>query len=132
MDLAGPARGPALNAALLSDAYVEAARRLDGTGPDDALLRAVALGEMPPEAPDAGAAAVLAGLNGAPVPPALAPLLREGRTGEAALRAVVAFGQGLDGDRDEVTGALATLMALGLEDVARRAALEYLMLGDGA
>jgi hypothetical protein len=132
LDLAGPARAPALEAGLLSGAFAEAARRLDGSGPEDATFRAAALGEPAPEGVDARADAVLAGLGDAPVPEALAPLLRDGRVGEAALRAVAAFGQGLDGDRAAVTDAIATLRALGLGDVARRAALEYLILGDEA
>ena len=49
--------------------------------------------------------------------------------GEAALRAVATFEQGLDGDHGAVTDALATLRALGLEDEARIAALEFLILG---
>lgn len=133
LDLAGPARDLAVRAGLLSAAYADAARDLDPSDPRQALWRAVALGEpMPAEGADARAAAVLAGLSDAPVPEAVAPLLDEGRIGEAALRAVAAFAQGLDGDRGAVTDALATLRALGLDDTARRAALEYLILGEGA
>jgi len=131
LDLAGPVMGIALQAGLLSAAYPEAAARLDEADPDAALWKAVALGRADAmEATDSRGAAVLAGLGGAPVPEAVMPLLDEGRVGEAALWAVAAFGQGLDGDRGAVTDALATLRALGFEDAARRAALEYLILGE--
>lgn len=134
VDLGLAEQGANLQAVLLSDAYAEGARALVPATPEEAVWRAVALGEpFGGEAPlDAAQAAVLSGLAEAEPPGALASLIADGRTGEAALRAVDLFGQGLDGDREAVTDALATLRALGLGEVARRAALEFLILGEGA
>lgn len=133
-DLGLAERGSGLQAALLSDAFAEAARSLDPATPEEAVWRAVALGEgIEGEAsPDAAQAAVLSGLGEAEPPEALALLIEDERAGEAALRAVDLFAQGLDGDREAVAGALATLHRLGLDEVARRAALEFLILGEGA
>jgi hypothetical protein len=54
--------------------------------------------------------------------------LDEGKTGEALLRAIALFDAGADGDLRSVTDALAVLRAVGFEDVARRAALQLLLL----
>jgi hypothetical protein len=61
-------------------------------------------------------------------PPALQLLLDEGKLGEALLRAIALFDAGADGDLRSVTDALAVLRAVGFEDVARRAALQLLIL----
>lgn len=53
---------------------------------------------------------------------------QNGQTGEAILRTIATVQQGLDGDRIALRDGLATLRALGLEDVARRAALQYAIL----
>jgi hypothetical protein len=55
-------------------------------------------------------------------------LLDEGRLGEALLRAMDLVTQGAVGGMDELTDGLALLRALGLDGVARRAALEILIL----
>lgn len=59
---------------------------------------------------------------------ALVAMAEEGRTGEALLRTIATFEQGLAGDTVALGEGLATLRALGLEDVARRTALQYLLL----
>ncbi len=58
----------------------------------------------------------------------LVDMSANGQTGEAILRAVATVQQGLDGDRTTLSDGLATLRALGLEDTARRAALQYAIL----
>jgi hypothetical protein len=55
-------------------------------------------------------------------------LLDEGKTGEALLRAIVLFDAGSEGDLRSVTDALTVLLARGHDDVARRAALQLLIL----
>ena len=60
--------------------------------------------------------------------PALMEIAASGRTGEAILRAIATLQQGIDGDRLAFRDGLATLRALGLEDTARRAALQYAIL----
>jgi hypothetical protein len=89
----------------------------------------VALGEAEGvEGTDAPTAAVLAGFQEAAAPAELAADLTEKRVGEAILGAMDGFQQGIDGDRAAVSRAIATLRAAGLEDVARRSALQFLLL----
>jgi len=51
-----------------------------------------------------------------------------GRLGEAILRTIATLQQGIDGDEQAFQTGIATLRALGLEDVARRTSLQYLLL----
>ena len=114
---------------LLSEDYeAVAASRPAGSG-RDRLLSAIARGAPQGVAPsDPRDAAILSAWTGAEVPPALRAHLDEGRTGEALLRAVARFNQGLSGEPTALTEALATFRAVGLEDIARRAALQALIL----
>ena len=59
---------------------------------------------------------------------ALVAMASEGRTGEAILRTIATLQQGIDGDGMAFQDGIATLRALGLEDVARRTSLQYLLL----
>ncbi len=54
--------------------------------------------------------------------------LGAGSLGEAILLAIALFEQGASGNPADLSGALATFRALGLEDVARRAALQLILL----
>lgn len=58
----------------------------------------------------------------------LMDLARNGRMGEATLRALISLEQGHAGDLNALTQALATLRAFGQEDTVRRAALQVLLL----
>ncbi len=80
------------------------------------------VGQTPAEA------AVLAAFSTAKVPEPMAGQIAKGQLGEALLRGVSLFNQGLGGDLGAITDALALLRAVGLEDVARRAALQFLLL----
>lgn len=127
--LGGEAADLAFRLALLGPGAQTAAPSDGAPSARERLWSAVARGEVAGiEATDPASAAVLAGFGEARVPPALAEHIAAGRTGEAILRAMAAFHQGLDGDHRAVTEAISTLRALGLEDVARRAALHYLIL----
>jgi hypothetical protein len=129
LGLEGQAGALAHRVALLSPAYEAAARARDPANASERVWRAVATGEVEGvEALDAPSAAVLAGFQGAVVPQDLADALAEGRAGEALLGAMERFRQGLDGDRTAVSSAIATLRAAGLEEAARRAALQFLLL----
>ena len=55
-------------------------------------------------------------------------LLDQNRTGEAILTAVDRITRGVQGNLDQVTEGLSILRMIGLEDVARRTALQLLML----
>lgn len=62
------------------------------------------------------------------VPPMLRAKVETGRLGEAILDAMILFAQGSDGNWSALTGALASFRLVGLEETARRAALQLLLL----
>lgn len=72
--------------------------------------------------------AIQSAFNGTQPPEVLQDLLDEGKLGEALLRAISIFNQGYAGDPQALTEALSVMRAVGLEDVARRSALQVLML----
>lgn len=113
---------------MLTDQYETAALDLQA-GPRDALLAAVARGQVGADLSVPARAVPIRDAFAAPAPDeALVAMAAEGRLGEAILRNIAGFEQGLEGDYGALAEALATFRALGLEDVARRAALEYLIL----
>lgn len=129
LTLPEPARSAALRLALLSPDYEQAGAAYPPTTPIESFWQSVARGQITGPIPDdRRAAAVAAAFQGAPVPEPMASQIADGQLGEALLRAVAAFQQGIDGDSAAVTDALAVFRAVGLEDVARRAALQYLIL----
>ena len=131
LNLDGEAGKLAHRVALLSPAYEAAARAREPASPREALWRAVATGDTnEASATDPLGAAVLAGFGEAMVPSELRDALAEGRLGEALLGSVGFFQRGLDGDHRAVTEAIATLRTAGQEDAARRAALQFLLLGE--
>ncbi|KAA9008712.1 hypothetical protein [Histidinibacterium aquaticum] len=114
---------------LLSDIYEEIALGMEPETPQAELLKATALGQAAETVPpDEMAAAVRAAFAGAEPPAPLMQMVEEDRLGEAILRAVAIFDNGIAGDPEAVTEALAFLRAVGLEDTARRAALQLLLL----
>ncbi|MEP3688682.1 MAG: hypothetical protein ABJN05_16495 [Sulfitobacter dubius] len=128
--LAGHAAILARDVALLSPAYEAAAARVIGRSPEDELLRAVARGDTPAgPAPDAPLAAAVhdAFTNSAPRADLMA-LARDKELGMAVLRLLSLLHDGASGDTSALRDALATLRALGLEDTARRAALQIVLL----
>lgn len=132
IELTGRAADLAARAALLSANYETASNRIE---PSSELLRvatAIARGARPAEVPEGPRAeAALAAWTGeAEVPPALDTLLEERRLGETILRAMELFRSGAEGNHSDLTGALATFRRVGLEDAARRAAIQYLLLSD--
>jgi hypothetical protein len=130
MGLEGEPGRLAFALALLSPGFEAAARDAAPPGARERIWRAVALGEVEGlHSPDAPSQAVLSGFTGPELPADLSAAVAEGRVGEALLRAVERFQMGLDGDLAGVTQSLALLRALGLEGAARRAALQYLILG---
>lgn len=129
LGLEGEAGTIAHRVALLAPAYREAALARVPASRREAVWRAVATGEFEGvTATDAPSAAVVAGFTSAEVPAPLQEAIAEGRIGEAVLEAIAAFQRGLDGDHAAVTAAIATLRAAGLEESARRAVLQYLLL----
>lgn len=66
--------------------------------------------------------------NGAAPRERLIATARDGRLGEVILETLAMLQKGSQGDTTAMRDALATLRALGLEDTARRAGLQTLLL----
>ena len=119
----------ALRLALLTPSYEAAAEAWGGGGgPDTRALVALACGREPAAAGDALTRAVAQGFDGGPAPERLARAADEGRLGEALLMAVSDVAEAGEGGLDHLPGALRFLRRAGLEDTARRAALQLLIL----
>ncbi len=110
---------------LLSPAYEAAASRMEI--PD--LAAQIALGTLSPGRPaDMIQGAIYAAFDTAPPRADLVAMVKQGRLGESILHVLVLLHKGANGDANALTDALATLRVLGLEDTARRAALQTLLL----
>ena len=132
LDLAGPEALLAHRIALLGPDYEAAA--LSPPEGADPLAVALARGMMPGEMPREPLAAALARAFAVPLPEAPARLARlaEGdRLGEALIEALATVADGAQADPEDLSGALAFLRATGLEDTARRAALQIRLLEPG-
>lgn len=130
MSLPASAERVVFDIAILSPEYETLARDLTPRGAQQEFLLALAAG-TPDEAtaPDAASAAVARGFADKPeVPGTLRLNLAQNQLGEAILSAMALFLSGARGETKDITPALATLRAVGLEDVARRAALQLLIL----
>lgn len=118
-----------LRVALLSPDYEVAAAKSTINTDQAIFWKAVAQGEVSEtSAYDDRSRAVAKAFEAATPPAPLTRLLEQGKLGEVILRAIALYGQGIDGDPADVTDALATFRAVGLEDTARRAALQLLLL----
>lgn len=110
---------------LLSPQYERMAATMAGETP----ARFIARGVLPPEPPTGMIpSAIYAGFGPTPPVPALIALAQQKRLGEAILGALRLLHAGEGGNMKALSEALATLRALGLEDTARRAALQLLLL----
>jgi len=130
--LEGRAGRMARDAVYLSRGYETLIPAVQATDAKTVFLGALARGVAPD--PDAArlpyAEDIARGFSDATVPGVLAEQLQEGRLGEVILRAMALFASGAAGNGQDLTDALATMRALGLEDSARRAALELVILED--
>jgi hypothetical protein len=114
---------------LLSDAYEEIARDRAPAGDAERMWIAIATGEpLPAPTRSQPAAAIGAAFDGSAAPDRLAEMADADRLGEAILRAIALFDAGWSGDTGALTEALAFFRAVGLEDTARRAALQLMLL----
>ncbi|SIS78751.1 hypothetical protein SAMN05421759_103262 [Roseivivax lentus] len=132
LPLTGDARRLAIRAGFLSPVYERAASLAPGSDAEAAFLASIARGEAPGSIPDLPHAAAIAGAFAADAAPpsGLQRHLQNGQLGEAILRAIALFAQGAAGNDAQLTDALATFRAVGLEDTARRAALQLALLDD--
>ena len=134
MPLSGAASQIAFQMGLLSPDYEAVALASGATDTNyDPFLIALARG-VPQEVPaqTTQEIAIQSAFNGAAPSAALQALVAEGKLGEALLRTIAQFNEGYIGDIRQVTIALALLRSVGLEDVARRAALQLMILDRGA
>lgn len=128
----------ALRLGLLSSDYESVADGASATttDPADRLLLDIARG-LPPAPPDEAsdlARAVAAAFVDALPPPEgeIAWHMGEGRLGESLLLALRPLADGVEADPGAITAGLAHLRRLGLEDAARRAALQILIAEETA
>ncbi|GAA4229152.1 hypothetical protein GGQ68_001350 [Sagittula marina] len=113
----------------LSSGYEELTADMKDTSAEAQFLTEVARGLPPQNVPALPhAEAVALGFRGVEVPSVLRDQLAEGRLGEVVLRAMALFASGADGNGQDLSDAISTFRAVGLEDVARRASLELMIL----
>lgn len=130
VDLPDNSHAIAYRIALLSPEYESAAKRYTPETQEEKLFASVAEGE-----PDASLAqpgfqtAIITGLSVTEATPEHQQRLDKGKLGEAILMAALQLGEGRLGRERDLREGLATLRAVGLEDSARRAALQLLILG---
>lgn len=131
LDLDSDAGALAFRLALLSKEFEAAALSREPQTPREEFLAALARGEATNEVPDGRFAEPVARAFGddAPKPPEqLMQLAGEQRLGEALLRAMTLYERGAAGDPVALTDALVFLRRMGLEETARRAALQLMIL----
>ncbi len=130
LTLTGDAARISYELGLLSPDYERLSKTVAATGDARSLfLAGLALGSVKGlVAPDSMARAIAPAFIAPELPADLQPLLQEGRTGEVILAAMQRIEQGLGGELVKVTEGLSVLRKLGLEDVARRTALELMLL----
>lgn len=127
--LEGSAGALAYRIALLGPNYENAAQVLGAAQPGQRFASAVARGQVEDEAPNTALQrAIFDGFTAAQAPEAMRALVAEERLGETILRTILMIQRAAQGDLVELGDGLATLRHVGLEDIARRAALQLLLL----
>lgn len=131
--LPGNAATIAFEIGLLSDGYETAAAAHAPADARDRFLKALARGDLAGvPAPDDTAAAIAEGFRSAEAPERLKPLVERGDLGAAILGAIALTRDAAAGDLAKLGDALALFRAVGLEDAARRTALQMMILGPEA
>ena len=132
LSLKGNAAALQARIGLLSPEYEAVAANMGegiSLGKNTALMRAVAAGEVAGDAPRTPLPRAIYDAFSDPKPRAeWVTMARSGQLGEALLGTLRALRNGARGDSRALREALGTLRALGLEDTARRAALQILLL----
>lgn len=122
----------AFRIAILSPYYEQASKSFAPVSQGDRFLASLAAGAPQAELADETVSrAVARAFDGARPPENLARLLSEGRLGEVILQAMALFSRAAAGDPQNITDALATFRAVGLEFTARQAAIQLLVLERG-
>ncbi|MFT4715277.1 MAG: hypothetical protein ACI8YI_001246 [Paracoccaceae bacterium] len=115
--------------ALLSNGYEGAARDFQATDTKDLFLKGLAIGNVTGLAPPGTLGIAIADAFLAPMPNGqLKSLLEEKKLGEAILRAMLLLKDEAFADPGDIRAALSAFRAVGLEQEARRIALQLLLL----
>ncbi len=133
LPLTGEAALLARRVGLLSPLYETVAQNAVAQDDEETRLFQIAQGQVPGSVPtgaDAVTAAVLTAFADTAPPERFTRLLTLERNGEALLRAARTLTGGV-ADTDDMADALRLFRALGLEDTARRAALQLMILDRG-
>lgn len=130
LPLVGEAAATAFRLGLLSESYEAVASAHRPADAEETFLQGLARGQPGglPTPSSLGRAIAAAFAEPAPVPQDLAALASRQRLGEAVLAAIQRVTDGTMGDLRGVTEGLALFRSVGLEDVARRTALQLLLL----
>ncbi len=129
LPLEGEAKRVAFDIGLLSPDYEAVALKFAAVTPREMFLAGLARGKVDGLVPpDSLARAVAPAFLTTTLTPEFAALLDQDRLGEAILIAIDRVGRGVQGDLRSVTEGLALLRHIGLEDTARRTALELMLL----
>lgn len=127
-DLPGEARAIALNIGLLSPEYETTAIEFEPNTDTERFILAVARGDASEMIADSPAERAIAlGFSSSATEDTL-QMARDGKVGELILRLIARFDSGTAGDTGAITEAISGLRAIGLEDTARKAALQFLLL----
>lgn len=130
LPLSGRAQDIQLKIGLLSPDFAAAAARGQAGSPEQAFWLALAQGEAGRAiAPDPVSAMLRDGFRADAPSAAMQAMLDQGRKAEAVLQALDLFQTGGSGNLADLPDAVAVLRAVGLERVARQAALHLLILG---
>lgn len=129
LPLSGEAAAIGFRVALLSPYLDAAARRHASADVEEAFLAGLALGDLTGKIPPDSLGRAIAAAFRTPAPSTEAQTLLDGnRTGEAILVAIDNIGRGVQGDLRGVTEGLSLLRLVGLDGMARRIALELMIL----
>lgn len=129
LELKMPAKSIAYRIMLLSKEYETASEDHAPVDDEERFMKAVSMG-LPAgvKAPNDVARAIAEGFRAVDAPGSLAGLVRRGDLGAAILLAAIKMRDGETGDLGSLAEAIALFRAVGLEEVARRAALETMIL----
>ena len=129
MPLDGEAAAIAFRIGLLSPLSATVAGRATTTTAEDSFLKAIALGKAAEALPpDSLARAISAAFRVPAISTESQALLDGNRRGEAIIAAIDHIGRGVQGDLRGVSEGLSILRMTGLESMARRTALELMIL----
>jgi hypothetical protein len=130
LPLTGDAARISYEIGLISPEYERLAKQNAGSGEvRSRFLAGLAAGSVKDlTAPDSMARAIAPAFIDPQLPDDIAEMIQQRRIGEAMLQAMMRIDSGVRGELVKVTEGLAILRKLGLEDVARRTALQLMLL----